>query len=748
MTGSHDSTPAKIPQGATRFPVSQIQQRIWSEKERMRQAHNAAFRWQLNGPIKPATVQAALQVLAERYEALRTSFAEIDGKLEQIVAPRATVELSLFDLGLLSDQERRERAEAIGREEAQQQFDLASAPLMRASLIQLGKDRAVLHLTFHSMIADGWSVGVLIREFGTVAAAMEAGASHGLAEPDLQYGDYALWQRAVLDENALQAERSYWTRQTADIPRFDVQPDTNRSPDGVRSSEIRSVLLPGPLNAAIDQFCRKQGHTRFAIAAAGLAIALHRVTGRFEVILGTQVADRDDAMAEGIVGPLMNTLPLRLPVDLGETPLRQLQRTSETIREALAHQRLPFEQIPGVAQASSKGAPLYSVNLVVQNAYINSGQNEDSRYGAIEIVSLPSHSCGALWDLSFFMVGRAEGWRISCEANPNLFERATVDHFLGMWQAAIEAVVHEHDTVMSAVERIVAIPPRKHLPAQPVRTPVRPQQLRKRRNLEDRIVRLQPYGHLTPVITLNNHSVYHHVARHLSDDRPFIDIQFFDPEGDRDLPRRAFEDFAADAVRLIRLAQPRGPYILSGLCVYGVIAFEAARQLQREGEEVRLVAIFDSWAPGYRETMPFYDRILRRLQLRFSEDLNRIRQHRRGELPFVDAYYVNRILRLLKLMPREAMGKPKASEWFDEALRVSCIGYRPKPYDGDVLVFRSEEPLTGRLFDRALGWGKLVKRLVPVHDVPGAHVEMFRPAGARVIGEAMNSFLSSNTPDR
>ncbi len=743
MTGPHDSTPAQIPQGATRFPSSQIQQRLWLEKESVRQAHNAAFRWRLDGPIKPATVQAALNVLAERHEVLRTSFAEIDGKLEQIVAPRANIELSLFDLGLLSDQERRERAESIGREEARQPFDLAAPPLMRASLIQLGKDKAILHLTFHAMIADGWSVGVLIREFGTIAAAMETGADHALAEPDLQYGDYAMWQRAMLDENALQAERTYWTRQMADMPAFDVQPDAKRAADGATESEIRSVLLPAPLDSAIDQFCRRHGHTRFAIAAAGLAIALHRVTGRFEIVLGTQVAGRDDAMAEAIVGPLMNTLPLRLPVDLGATPLQQVQRASETIREALAHQRLPFEQMPGVAAASARGTPLYSVNLIVQNAYIDSGQAGDSRYGAIEIVSLPSYSCGALWDLSFFMVGRTEGWRISCEANSDLFERAAVDHFLAMWQASMEAIVHEHDATMSAIDRIVEMPPRRRLAALPIRSPARGQALRKQRSLEDRIVRINPHGRLTPVIALNNHSVYHHVAKRLGDNRPFIDLQFFDPDGERDLPRRAFEDFAADAVRLIRLAQPKGPYVLSGLCVYGVIAFETARQLQQEGEEVRLVAIFDAWAPGYRETMPFHDRILRRLQLRFSEDLKRMRQHARGELPFVDAYYVNRILRYAKLIAPAPMGTPKISEWFDEALRCASLDYRPKPYDGDVVVFRSEEPLTGRLFDRALGWGALIKRHVPVHDVPGAHVEMFRPDGARIIGEVMNAYLGS-----
>jgi thioesterase domain-containing protein len=255
---------------------------------------------------------------------------------------------------------------------------------------------------------------------------------------------------------------------------------------------------------------------------------------------------------------------------------------------------------------------------------------------------------------------------------------------------------------------------------------------------ERQVVRFHEGGPRTPVIVLNNRSVYFQLARQLGEQRPFTDILMYHQDGPVDLDAYTFEDFGAYAARLIRWAQPRGPYILGGHCIYGVLAFEAARQLTAMGEKVPLVALFDSWGPGYRETMSRWDRVLRRQQLRLDRYKKRVRQFREGEVGF-DELVRKPVLYHLGLLPQEAgpTRQALAGEWFDDYLYSKVAQYRPTPYAGDVVLFRSKEPLRGRLFDEHMGWKPLVAGKFAKVDVNSGHFDMFREQPAAEIATVL-----------
>jgi thioesterase domain-containing protein len=709
--------------GPEAFPCTLLQERFWSlHKNGASQGLNVAMRWLVTGPLSHIAAQGALQALIQRYEILRTSFREIDGQLAQIVAPACPFKLSNVDLSSLPADESAAHAEAMARAEALEPIDPAQAPLMRASLLRFGSDRAVLLLTFHAMVVDGWSTGLFVSEFRAAVDAIASGAPPDISEPEIQFVDYALWEKELLASDALDEARSYWKQRLNDVRGTEVPPDHLPPDRRTGSSHIGSLLLTPDTNRTIDSFTRQQNVTLFSVAAAALALMLRRVTGDTEVVVGSQVANREDPTAEGIIGPTVNSITLCLPVDDNGTLHAFVRSVADTVLEALRHQRLPFEIAESFAP-HREGVPLHSVNLVVHRSYSGTSETDRAGNGHFNLVSLPSYSAGTQWPLNFYMIGRDEGWRLSCEADADLYDPETMQHLLEAWRLCFEALATSSDGRLADCPALQLISPRARVKAAsiPFHNPAR------------QVVRFHEAGTKTPVIMLNNVGVFFPLARQLGEDRPFTDIQLYHPTGPLELPYD-FDVFAAYAIKFIRWAQPKGPYVLGGHCVYGVLAFEIAKQLKAMGETTHLVLLFDSWAPGYRETMSPKDQKAREKQLLRHGHLMRLGEYWRNEIG-LNEIVRKPILRRLGLIAQDPRPPKLPHEWFDECLHKAAARYRPSPYDGDAIIFRSEEPLRGRLFDERMGWEPLVTGNLKKVDVAGNHRDMFRdPYAARLAG--------------
>jgi thioesterase domain-containing protein len=718
---------------APAFPCTLLQERLWEQHAKGNsQGLNVAMRWQVNGSLSHAAAEGAFQVLVRRHEILRTSFRKVGGRLAQVIMPACAFTLREMDLSALSANEREARAEEIAKAEAIEPIDPGQGPLLRATLLRFGLDRGVLLLTLHSLVADGWSTGLLIDQFQAAAEAIDAEAVPDASEPELQFADYALWEKELLASGALDEARAYWQRQLHDAVGTAVPPDRLPAARSGGQSHITSLLLPDALGRAVDAFARQQNVTLYSLAVAALTLMLRRVTGDSEIVMGSQVANREEPAAENLVGPTVNSVTLCLKVDDDARLHAFVGSVANTVQEALQHQRLPFE-VASTFAPDSEGTPLHAVNLVVHRSY--SGTTETEREGSrrFRLISLPSFSSGTQWPLNFYMIGRDEGWRLSCEADADLYDAETARSLLEAWRRCLEALATPPDGRLAdcsafreifpraaAVSELAKPRPAGQLSPIPVHAPSR------------QVIRFHEGGTSTPMIALNNRSVYYQLARQLGDNRPFVDILLYHQDGPLELRSYAFEDFAAYAVRLIRWAQPTGPYVLGGHCVYGVLAFEAARQLQRMGETVTLVALFDSWAPGYRETMSRWDQMLRQQQLRLSRYAQRLRQYRKGEVG-LNEIVRKPVLFHLGLLPPEP-GPERQSlpgEWFDDYLYDTVTRYRPDPYDGDAILFRSDEALRGRLFDERMGWAPLVRGTLTKVDIHSGHFDMFRerPAG-------------------
>ena len=728
--------------GYALFPASACQVRFWNEQKASPQASalNIAFRLQLSGPLKASSIEQVLGELVARHEILRTGFVVTGAGLRQQVWSHAPFRLEVVDLTGMEEKASLAEAERVGGQQARTPFELSSPSFFRAVWLPRSVTQGELQLTFHSLVMDGWSFAILVRELVEGLAAVHAGLDPEFAEVDLHHGDYALWKEEFHASGALDRARAHWRQELQDFSRFDVPGDRPRPQQRRFQGAIRSILLNGALSDRLIAAAKAQGVTPFSVAVAGLAMALQPAAGETRVAIGTQMSVRDQQELEGVVGPLINTVILRLDVPEHSNIAAVTAQCGAKLSDAIEHLHLPFEEMIEMAgQASDMDRPpLCSVNFALQQSFV--GLGDEVRRQDFAATTSPSFNAGALYDLSFFMVRRPEGWRISCEGDTDLYDVETIDGYLAKWQEMLETV---------EVEAKQPLAPASGKQTLTVAGGVGLSGFMSQAELEAKarnIVRFNEDAPGTPIIVLNNTAVLYELAQQVGN-RPIIDIPMI-PEGEpREFPQRAFQDVAADAVRLIRLARPTGPYILMGLCVLGAMCVEAAHQLRREGETVELVILNDSWCPGYRELMPWYDKHLRKLQVRADNIPRDFRKAMRGEtsmVAFLNQYRIVRSLGIATLALKLGLIKGSASEhliaenrWYIEYLLDQQTRYRPALYDGDVQIFRSAQVLKGRLFADDLGWQPVVTGKLVVTPVPGLHDQIFRPAGTAVIGKQL-----------
>ena len=411
------------------YPASLAQARFWllDALDPGTPSLNVAVRWSLLGPVSHAAVEAAMRRIVSRHEILRTALHNSDGIPVQIVQPAMPFQVSFRDLTHLPLADSMAEADRLGAEAARTPFALEAGPLIRAALIALAPGNARLLLTMHHAVCDGWSVGVLADE---ITRFLAGGPS--LPELPLQYGDYAEWQQAWLQSPALDASTAYWTRQLAGLPYVTVPPD--RTAESRGPSAITSLLLSRALTDGMSAMAIQQGCTPFAVALAALGRMLQARTGAEDIPVGTQVAGRTEVELEGMIGPFINTLVLRLDLSGGPDWATRVARAADTVQGALGHHAMPFELLIRALNPprTQRRTPLFSVNFIFQRSFVSPFEG-----GGIKLVDLPSHSAGALYDLNFFMVERPDGWRASCEYDTALFHAASVEAMLAEWRHAL-----------------------------------------------------------------------------------------------------------------------------------------------------------------------------------------------------------------------------------------------------------------------------------------------------------------------
>ncbi len=422
------------------LPVSFAQQRLWFLEQMQQEGavYNIPLAIQVQGFLDEAAFSQSFNALIERHEALRTRFITVEGQPMQVVVPPAPITIEQQDLRSLapSEQAAEVRRQAIAA--AQTRFDLTQAPLLRVTWLPLAELESVVLLTMHHIIADGWSMEVLLRELGGLYRAHLTGADPALPTLPIQYGDFAVWQREWLQGQVLERQLSYWREQLAGpLPVLQLPTDFPRARVQTFRGAVENFALSADLSDRLKSLAQQQSTTLFVTLLTAFKVLLFRHTGQSDLLVGTPIANRHRAEVEGLIGFFVNTLVMRSQLTPPASFLTLLSQLKVTTYQAYEHQDLPFEKLVEVLQPERDLSynPLFQVKFRLENA----PQSAISLPG-LTLKPLPQAYATAKLDLSVDLYETPDGIAGGFEYNRDLFEPETIRRMVAHFQTLLTGI--------------------------------------------------------------------------------------------------------------------------------------------------------------------------------------------------------------------------------------------------------------------------------------------------------------------
>ncbi len=423
------------------FPASFFQESLWflSQLEPNRAAYNMASTIQFTGMLNLTVLEQALNTIVQRHEALRTTFTVEDEQLVQVISPSRFIPLQMVDLRTLSKEERETATLRIVKEDAQRPFDLVHGPLLRTTLLLLDTEEHMLVLNMHHIISDEWSLRVLCNELAALYEAFLHDLPSPLPQPQIQYADFAVWQRQHLQGEVLETQLSYWQQQLNHIPTLLELPTDHPRPAVQTFQGARySFVLSEEITDALRVLSRREGTTLFMTLLAAFNLLLYRYTGQTDITVGSPIANRNHSGMEELIGFFVNTLVLRTDLSDNPTFVELLKQVRKDAIEAYAHQDLPFERLVEELHPERNLSynPLFQVMFTLQTAPLTTFNLPGLHMRIAEVENET-----AKFDLSLTLKDTGQEMVGFLEYNTDLFEPTTISRMGGHFQKVLEGII-------------------------------------------------------------------------------------------------------------------------------------------------------------------------------------------------------------------------------------------------------------------------------------------------------------------
>ena len=352
--GSAPQFPPVMPVPRNRFlPLSMSQEQMWRLDKVIPGTHffNMPYVYQLNCEFDVEALERAVKEIVKRHEALRTVFSEIDGHPVQIVKDGSDFQMIVVDLRKCSREKSFKRAAALILEEREQSFDVAIGPLIRAKILRLTDMESCLLLTLHHIIGDHWSMRLLRRELIAIYESILAGHPSDLPHLRIQFGDFAAWERKVIDGGSMAYQLAYWKEQLSQpLPKLQFQ-KAHRTRTQLGDRRItQEIEITGALFAAVKSLANRENCSVSMVMLTSLAMLLYSYTHQADIRIGTLTANRRCSETESVFGHFVNTVVIRTLISPGMTCAQLLKQVRASTIEAYAHQELPFEKLAQVLE--------------------------------------------------------------------------------------------------------------------------------------------------------------------------------------------------------------------------------------------------------------------------------------------------------------------------------------------------------------------------------------------------------------
>jgi acyl carrier protein len=432
------------------LPLSFAQQRLWflDQMDPGKHLYNVPRAIRMTGALDVEALERGINDLIARHEILRTTYGVAKDQPIQKIAPRLEITLAVADLSSLSPSQRELQAAQMVQAESEKGFDLAADPILRGMVIKLADEDHVLFLNTHHIASDGWSSGVMLNDLSSLYRAALERKPADLPPLEIQYADYAVWQRKWLQGEVLTRQLDYWKSELTGAPPLLALP-TDRTRPAVQTfrGAVHESALPKNLVESLRLLGRQQGSTLFMTLLAGFEALVYHYTGQPDLVLGTDLANRTTVQTEALIGFFVNLLVLRTDVSGDPTFEGLIKRVREVTLRAYAHQDLPFDKLVEELRPERNltHSPLVQVLFVQQNTPRSAGSMPGIKMERFRL-EVPSK-----FDMAVF-IGENEGQVVGRWVyNPDLFDSSTIARMATLYETLLRAVALESNIPLSRI---------------------------------------------------------------------------------------------------------------------------------------------------------------------------------------------------------------------------------------------------------------------------------------------------------
>ncbi|WYL93613.1 MAG: amino acid adenylation domain-containing protein [Gloeotrichia echinulata IR180] len=441
------------------LPVSFAQERVYFIEQLA--PSMTAYQFQeslrIRGNLNIPILEESLSEILRRHEIFRTTFPAVEGKLVQVIHPPKSVKLPIIDLQHLPKSEQETELERLTEIAVQKPFDISQLPLIRWELLKLSNQEHVLVHVEHHMVHDGWSFNLFLRELLTLYQAFSEGKPSPLAEPALQFADFANWQRQWVLTEPAQAQLNYWQQKlTGSPPLLELPLDRPRPVEQTYQGGMLRMELPLDVCEALRNMGRQEGVTLFMSMFAVFVTMLYRYTGEEDLCVGSGVANRRWRETEGLIGMIVNNIVLRTDVSGNPTFRELLAQVRNVTLEGYANEDLPFDKVVEALKPERNLSynPLFQVMFSFHDALLpnlnlpglsikqHEALNNKSAKFDLDVVVMPRFEQRVGRNSQEEVKGiETEGITLVWEYNSDLFNAATIERMMGEYQTLLEGIL-------------------------------------------------------------------------------------------------------------------------------------------------------------------------------------------------------------------------------------------------------------------------------------------------------------------
>ncbi len=433
----HVETAAPEPQFVPSAPMTEPQLEVWLSDQLSEDAscsYNESFTLKMRGVLNENALKEAIQRVIARHDALRSSF---DGEARTVhFAREVKIEIPVIDLGRLSEAERDARVREIIQEDAHTPFRLAQGPLVRARIVRLGPERALLIFTSHHIVCDGWSTNVLLDEISTIYNALVRGDAYHLPHA-MSFAEYAVAQGRFAESDEGKHIEKFWVEQFKQLPPLLDLPTTR--PRGA-VKEFKGATYRHKIGSGVYSDVKKLGAsqkcTLFVTLLSALQILLSRLSGQDDIVVGIPTAGQS-LVEDVLVGHCVNFIPLRSRVHAECTATEFLAQVKQCVLEGYEHQNYTYGRLVRklALRRDPSRLPLTEVQFNLERV------GEGLRFEGLETEVDPNPKSFVNFDLFLNIVESKEGLVLDCDYNTGLFDEATIARWLGHYETLLLGMV-------------------------------------------------------------------------------------------------------------------------------------------------------------------------------------------------------------------------------------------------------------------------------------------------------------------